>query len=173
MPHEGAVRAWLSRSRVLQEDADDMVQEAYCRLAGLEQFEHIERPDAYFFSTVRNLLFRQSARAKVVPLRPVSEMEDAEDPAPSPEREAVGRIDYERMVALIEQLPERRRRVISLRKIEGKAQREIADILGLSENVIEHEIRQGVLDLKRAWERGVRDPSGHQSLTGQTKGTRR
>ena len=36
MPHEGAVRAWLARSRVSPEDSEDMIQEAYCALAALD-----------------------------------------------------------------------------------------------------------------------------------------
>ena len=35
MPHEGEVRRWLRRSRVPQADADDLIQEAYCRMAAL------------------------------------------------------------------------------------------------------------------------------------------
>ena len=75
MPHEAGVRAWLSRSRVPRDDIDDLIQETYCSLAGLDDFAHIDRPDAYFFSTVRNLLSRKVRRAAVVPVAIIAEIE--------------------------------------------------------------------------------------------------
>ena len=56
MPHEGAVRAWLSRSAVPQAEIDDLIQEAYCRLAELASFDHVSNPRNYFFMVARNLL---------------------------------------------------------------------------------------------------------------------
>ena len=162
MPHEGAVRAWLSRSRVQREDADDMIQETYCQIAGLKQFDHIERPDAYFFSAVRNLLRRRIMRAKVVPLVPISEAGDLEDDArPSTEQMIGGRLDYLRMMTLLDQLPERRRKVVALRKVEGRSQREIAAALDISENIVEHEVRLGLLQLQKAWRDSLQDTADH------------
>ena len=41
VPHEGAMRKWLARRWRGAVDAEDVIQEAYCRLAGLAQDEHI------------------------------------------------------------------------------------------------------------------------------------
>jgi RNA polymerase sigma factor (sigma-70 family) len=171
MPHEASVRAWLSRSRIQREEADDLIQETYCRIAGLEGFEHIDQPGAYFFSAVRNLLVRRLARARVVPLVPIGEVADmADSESTSPEQNAGGRLDYTRMLALLDRLPERRRRIVQLRKIEGKSQREISRLLQVSENIVEHEVRIGLLEIQKAWRQGMKDAAERFSETGPKKG---
>src|SRR3546814_3507043 len=73
---------------------------------------------------------------------------------PSPEREAGGRLDYRRLIALIDALPERRRRIVRMRKLDGYSQREISQQLGVSESIVENEIHQGVRAVLRAWRDG-------------------
>lgn len=152
IPHEPAVRAWLARARASQEDVDELIQESYSRLAALDSVDHIDRPDAYFFSIARNLLIRRLRRARVVPIAEIDAYRD--DIRPSPEREASSRLDYRRLLALIDALPERRGRIVRMRKLEGYSQREIAAALGVSESIVENEIHQGVQAVQRAWRDG-------------------
>jgi RNA polymerase sigma-70 factor (ECF subfamily) len=149
--HEGAVRAWLRRSRVVDEDAEELIQEAYCRLAMLDSVDHIDRADAYFFSIIRNLLVRRLKRAKIVEIDTIAEIESYRDDAPSPERQVAGRIDYARMLAFMDALPERCRTVVHLRKIEGWSQKRIAAHLEMSEKAVEKQVWLGVKAIQRAW----------------------
>lgn len=149
--HEGAVRAWLRRNRVLEEDAEELIQDAYCRLAMLDAVDHIARPDAYFFSIVRNLLLRRLRRAKVVTIEAVAEIEAYVDDGPSLERQVAGRQDYGHILRLIDRLPERCRKVVRLRKIEGWSQKEIAAHLGMSEKAVEKQVWLGIRAIQRAW----------------------
>lgn len=145
MPHEGDVRLWLRRSRVPQADADDLIQEAYCRMAALSSVEHIDRPDAYFFQIVRNLLNEQIRRSRVVRIEAAAEIEsmsDADDL--SPERITAARRELARVQGLIAGLPERCRRIFELRKIHGLPQRDIARMLGVSESVVENDAIKGL-----------------------------
>jgi RNA polymerase sigma-70 factor (ECF subfamily) len=146
MPHEPGVRAWLQQSAVSGADIDDLIQEAYCKLAGLDSVEHIGRPDSYFFQLVRNLLMDQMRRARVVRIDTVAEIDTLSvlSDAPSPERIATSRQELERVRRLIAALPERCRRVFELRKIEGVSQREIAARLGISESAVENEGVRGM-----------------------------
>jgi RNA polymerase sigma-70 factor (ECF subfamily) len=146
MPHEGEVRAWLARSRMSKEDIDDVIQEAYCRLSALDGFEAIDRPDGYFFSIARNLLASKLLRAKIVTIEAVAEIEALSpfDEAPSPERRASARIELARIREIIASMPDRRRRIFEMRKIEGLPQREIAERLGISVSVVENEAAKGV-----------------------------
>ena len=146
MPHEAKVRAWLARSRMSQEDIDDVIQEAYCRLSSLDGFEAVDRPDAYFFSIARNLLASQMRRARVVQIEAVAEIEALApfDEAPSPERQASARMELERVRTLVAALPERCRRIFEMRKIEGLPQREIAERLGVTESMVENDGAKGV-----------------------------
>lgn len=155
IPHEAAVRAWLARSRVTREDIDELIQDAYCRLAMLDAVEHISRPDAYFFSIVRNLLVRRLKRARVVPIEALAEIEAYSiDDSPSPERQAAARLDYQRVMSLIAGLPERCREMVMLRKIEGLSQRAIATRLGVTEAVVEKQVWQGIRAVQAAWRDG-------------------
>jgi RNA polymerase sigma-70 factor (ECF subfamily) len=146
MPHEAKVRAWLARSRMSNEDIDDVIQEAYCRLSALDGFESVDRPDAYFFSIARNLLASQMRRSKIVRIEAVAEIEALSpfDEAPSPERAASARIELARVRELVAALPERCRRIFEMRKIEGLPQREIAERLGVNESVVENDGAKGV-----------------------------
>ncbi len=66
LPHEGDVRAWLRRTGATPDLVDDVVQEAYCRIAALPSVAHIVCGRAYFFQTTRNIAFGLARRAKVV-----------------------------------------------------------------------------------------------------------
>jgi RNA polymerase sigma-70 factor (ECF subfamily) len=150
LPHEASVRAWLLRAGLVREDVEDVIQESYCRLAELESVQHILRADSYFFQTARNLVIRRIQRSKIVPFVPMVR-EDYQDDQPDPERDAGGRMALSRVMALLERLPERRRKIFAMRRIDGMSQREIAAAMNVSENVVEHEIKLGLVDLKRAW----------------------
>lgn len=161
MPHEGAVRAWLRRSLVSHEDIDDLIQEAYCRMAALEDVEHIVRPDGYFFQIVRNLLGDQVRRSRIVRIEAVTEIESHSlySEEPSPERSAAARRELARVRELIAMLPERCRRIFELRKIHGVPQREIAEMLGVNESTVENDGAKGLrLILKALREEGALEP---------------
>src|SRR3546814_19113625 len=108
--------------------SSDVCSSDLSRCAALDSVDHIHRPDAYFFSIARNLLVQRLRRARIVPIEAFAENDAYQDDLrPSPEREAGGRIDYDRLLALIDGLPERRRRLLRMRTIEGLSHREIAE----------------------------------------------
>lgn len=152
MPHEARIRAWFGRARLSPEDVDDLMQEAYCRIAMLDAVDHISSPHAYFFSVARNLLLRRLRRQQIVPFEAISEIESYRDEdMPSPEEQTSSRMAYERVMALIANLPERCRRVVELRKIEGWSQKQIAEHLGMTEKAVEKQIWAGVRAVRDAW----------------------
>lgn len=156
--HEAPVRAWLARSRVSEEDIEELVQEAYCRLSMLDSVDHIDRADAYFFSIVRNLLVRRLRRQRVVPIDAIAEIEScSDDRQPSPEQEAGARRDYARMLDFMAALPERCRSIVMLRKIEGWSQKEIAAHFDMTEKAVEKQVWVGVKAIQRAWSEADRE----------------
>lgn len=146
LPHEGDVRAWLRRLSVNADQIDDVVQEAYCRIAALDSIAHIASGRAYLFRTARNVLLEQMRRARIVRIETVNELERLEtaDGQPSPEQAASDRRDLARVRALIEALPDRCRQVFELRRLQGLSQRETAARLGVSENVVEAQTARGL-----------------------------
>lgn len=151
LPHEARIRTWLRRSRLSSDDVDEIVQEAYCRIAMLESVDHITVPDAYFFSIVRNLLLRRLKRQRIVPFETIAEIESFQDDRPSPEQVIGSKLAYEKVLALIADLPERCRHIVQLRKIEGWSQREIAEHLGTTEKAVEKQIWIGIRAVREAW----------------------
>jgi RNA polymerase sigma-70 factor (ECF subfamily) len=150
--HEPELRAWLRRTRLARGDLDDIVQETYSRLAALTDVGHIANPRAYLFQTARNVVFEQIRRARVVRLDAVAEFEALETAhaEPSPERIVAARHELARVQALLAALPDRRRRILQMRKIEGLSQQEIARRLGVTENVVENEAARGLRSLVAA-----------------------
>lgn len=147
LPFEPLVRAWLARAGASQEDSDDLIQEAYCKIAGVDDaMAHIERPSAFFFQTVRNLFRNQIHRNGIVRIESGLDYDVlvATDDTPSPERIAGDRREYARIMDLIGRLPTRCRQIFEMRKIDGLSQREIAERLNITENVVENEGARGI-----------------------------
>ncbi len=62
---------------------------------------------------------------------------------------------HARLRAIMAKLPERCRRIVEMRKIEGISQKEIARRVGVSESVVENDVHHGVQTIPRVWrERG-------------------
>lgn len=153
LPHEADVRRWLSRYPGMG-DKDDLIQEVYCRMAALERVDHITNGRAYFFQAVRNLIYERVRRARLIPIEVVAELDalGASSDQPDPERSAGAQRELVLVKRLISKLPDRCRRVFELRKMEGVPQREIARRLGVSENVVENEVRRGLRLILQALE---------------------
>lgn len=172
IPREGSVRAWLRQSGASREDADDLIQEAYCKISALENFEEIQSPSAYFSQIVRNLLRDFIRRKRVVRFELLSEVDSGmfRSDEPSPERVTHARRELARVEALIAQLPDRCRHVFELRKIHGVSQREIARRLGISESAVENEGVKGMQLILRALRA---DAYGAQPEQSNTRPSRR
>lgn len=174
MPHEPAIRAWLYRSQMPADEIDDVIQEAYCRLAALDRIDGIDRPGAYFFSIARNLLLLQMRRQRIVRIETVAEIEAMApfDEAPSADRELDGKREVARLRAVLATLPERCRRIFEMRKIEGLPQKEIARRLGVNEGIVENDTRKGLLRVLAALrgdeaDAGARPDRAHSGRSAQ------
>ena len=145
LPHEADVRAWLRRT-LTPDDAEDVIQEAYCQIAGLTDIGHILSARAYLFATARSVVLMRLRRARIVRIETVSEIDNLDLAAeePSPERVAAGRRELARVRRLIDGLPDRCRRIFELRKIEELSQREVARRMGVAEYIVENDVGKGL-----------------------------
>lgn len=151
IPHEADVRAWLRRSPAGGE-AEDIIQETYCRLSALESVDHIGNGRAYLFTTVKHVLLERLRRSQIVSIEAIAGIESLDIAAdePSPERVVAGRRELARVKRLIDGLPERCRQIFELRKMNGMAQREVAAALGVPEHIVENEVAKGLKLILRA-----------------------
>lgn len=145
VPHEPDVRVWLKR-KLPAAAVDDVVQEAYCRIAALPAVAHIANGRAYFFRVAGNVVLEQARRARVVSFETAADTAflDIVDEEPSPERVVSARVDLALVRNLIGRLPDRCRQVFELRRLHGVSQREVAARLGVSENVVEQQSIRGL-----------------------------
>jgi len=154
LPHEAAVRAWLKRWTGGAQDIDDVIQEAYCRLAAMDDVRHIASGRAYLFQTTRNIVLEQVRRSKIVRIDNVTDMTslNVTDEGPSQDRIMAGARELQRVEQLIDQLPPKCRRVFVLRRVHGVAQREIARMFGISESAVEKQAIRGLKWILKALE---------------------
>ena len=164
MPHEPQVRGWLRRSSFIDADEDDVIQEAYCRLSGVTNHERIHSGRAYFFVTVRNILLEELRRSRLIRIESVAEIESVciLDEEPSADRILSGQQRLMLVKELIEGLPDRCRRIFIMRKIDGLSQRETAQRLAVTENVVEKQLAAGLRAISGAL--AERDASTHGSV---------
>lgn len=152
IPQEQKVRGALRRLGVAESDIDDLIQDAYCRLATLRSVDHIDRPGAYFMQIVKNAWRDSLRRARVVRLEDFTESAPSfvEDAATGVEAAVIAREQLGLIEALLEALPERCRTIFTWKRMEGIPQREIAKRLGVSENVVENDVQKALRTIQRA-----------------------
>lgn len=147
LPHEAALRGWLSRRRAPAAfDVDDIVQESYALLAERERVDDILNPRAYLFQVAHSLVVRSIRRARIVPILAVEDLglADLPDGAATPEQSAIAHDDLRRLAEVIASMPGQTREAFVLRRVRGLSQREIASRMGLSENTVEKHIVRGL-----------------------------
>lgn len=158
-PHEPMLRAWL-RSRFPREaDLDDVVQEALARVLEARRTAPIEAPKAFLFATARNLVLgrlrHQRVTGTTIGLAENEVERILDDAADVPE--AVGRAqELELLTQAIQSLPARCRQILTLRKIYGLPQKEVAAQLGISEHTVEAQGTIGLRKLAEFFERAER-----------------
>src|ERR1700683_2874063 len=74
MPLEPQLRRWLKRAAPHGLEADDLVQEAYAKLASLTTVSNITHPKAYLYQTVKRLFLAHIRRSKLVSIDAMAEV---------------------------------------------------------------------------------------------------
>lgn len=148
LPLEPALVRLLRRHWRRADDVPDLRQEVYTRVyEGAARDGLPDATAAYVFRTARNLLIDQARRARVVSFDLVAELEELPE-APrdewSPERVAAARAELRLLERALEALPPRCREVVSLRRIEGMSQKDIAARLGIAEGTVEKHVTLGM-----------------------------
>lgn len=149
---EGDVRKWVRRSCPRGTEEDDVIQEAYARIAAAPDLGHVRNPRAYFLTVVRHIALEQLRRAKIAPIMLVEDFgaSDIIDESASPDRIVAGRQELRRIAAIVEAFPEKVREIFQLRRIQGLPQKEIARRLCVPESTVEKRAAKGLAMLLAA-----------------------
>ena len=144
--HESALRAWLRGAFPVLADPDDLVQESLTRVWRIRQKGEVRSPKALLFTTARHLALDELRRRKIVPMEPIAEIDDSFvlDGGPTAADSAAHQQELELLTQAIQSLPPRCRQVLTLRKLYGLSQKEIAAQLGISEHTVEAQVGHGM-----------------------------
>lgn len=131
------------------EEVEDIVQETYVRVCQAKNKDSIREPRSFLFRTAQNLALDHMKRAET---RLTSNSDLLAELEFSDEgRRADGTLDqveanekFGHFCEAVRRLPKQVRRAFVLKKVYGHTQREIAEIMNISENVVENYIAQGM-----------------------------
>jgi RNA polymerase sigma factor (sigma-70 family) len=146
LPHEPMLRAWLHSRFPNHGEVDDIVQETYSRVLDAYQTGPVRNPKAYVFAIARNLALDHIRRQRAHGDNSLAEIDPGrvlDDGEGIPET-LVRNQDLELLTEAIQSLPTRCRQVLTLRKIYGLPQKEIAVQLEISEHTVEAQVAIGM-----------------------------
>ena len=135
-------------------DAEDVVQETMMKVWNRrDTWEQIESMEAYCLTICRNLALDKTRKmGNDSQTLDTSEHDTADHSHSANPEEQVIQQDRVAMVRmLINQLPEKQRSVMQLRDFEGKSYKEIASVLGLSEEQVKVNIFRARQTIKKKY----------------------
>ena len=153
LPYEAALVRFLSRKWVKPADVQDIRHDIYIRVLEAAERERPAAPKAFLFTIAKNLLVDRARHDRIVAIDLLEDLESLGvliDEL-SPERRASGREQLTRLSALFDRLPERRRQVVWMRRIEDLPQKEIARRLKIAEGTVEKHLVLGIRSLADAF----------------------
>ena len=127
-------------------DSEDIVQASYERLLRVRETGPIANPRAFLFVTARHLALNQLRRVRRERREPWTDVDAVTpfvDASDIPESLAHTE-ELRLLVQAIQTLPDRCRDVMTLRKIYGLSQKEVAVRLGIAEHTVEVQSRIGL-----------------------------
>jgi RNA polymerase sigma factor (sigma-70 family) len=147
--------AWRTRlARIVSRlvpphDVEDVVQETYVRACEFSSKSEIKSAGTFMTSIARNLALDYVKRAEWRLTATVGEdlenlLGEAPEASSEPFRQVASSEEFGHFCEAVRQLPLPCRKVFVLKKVYGHSQREIAEALDLSENIVEKLIAQGV-----------------------------
>ena len=171
LPHEPDLRRWLARFAG-DLDQDDIVQETYAGLA--KDYRSIRNARPFMFTVARNAVIAALRHKRVVNIVTIADLDSLPvvDGAANGEQALVGREELTMLQDALADLPDRCREVLTLRKIEGLPQREVALRLGLSESTVEKHVSAGIRRCAD-WFARFRRPAESEPSTGVEAGGRK
>ena len=136
-------------------EAEDVVQETMMKVWNRrEQWEQIESIEAFCLTICRNLSLDKLRRMDIQ----TQSLDAAYDPkdfhvASNPEEQAVQRDRIQLVRQLINMLPEKQRSCMQLRDMEGKSYKDIAAILGITEEQVKVNIFRARQTIKERFQK--------------------
>lgn len=145
-PHEAMLRGWLTSRFPSECDIDDVLQESYFRVLKAKAQGELKAPKAFLFATARNLAVDRVRRLNIIRTESLTQndaltvLDECEDISETISRNQ----ELEILTEAIQALPDRCRRIFTLRKVYAMSQPDIARKMGVSVHTVSAQLTIGV-----------------------------
>ena len=161
--HQGPLFNFALRHLRTQPGAEEVVQDAFVRVVqNAADFKHEARFSTWLYTIARNLCIDQ-LRKRTLRRHPSLDESKRSDDRDGPtlgdqtadhranvERAAVSGEIRERVLAAVDELPDEQREVFLMREVSNLPFKEIAEIVGVSENTVKSRMRYALERLQAA-----------------------
>lgn len=147
-------------------EPEDVVQAAFVRYAAVPDKAAVQNPRAFLYTAARNIVIDHRRHDRTVGRHARDVLNTTVDDSASeitPERVLIGKERLHQLLEYLQRMPEHRRRVVLLNRMEGLSVREIADLFGLAENTARKQIARAVTDCLKHLKEPDIDDAGPKS----------
>lgn len=133
------------------EDHDDIVQDTFHNILGVDDIERISNPRAYLYQTAHNLAVNRLRKLK----RHESflTLVNTDESSPSLEQDAQAQQDLAKLEDSVQNLPAKWKRAFLLSRVEHKSYKEIAQIMEISVSTVEKHLIKALRQLNHDLDR--------------------
>lgn len=143
--HDRSLKVWLRSSYPAIRDVDDIAQESYLRIWKANFSQPIASAKSFLFQIARRLAIDALRRKRTADVESVGDWDGV--PALEESMNSAEQLCFDEKIELLAaafvSLPRRCREIMTLRKLEGLPNREIAARLKISEGTVENQIARG------------------------------
>ncbi len=136
-------------------EAEDLVQEVFMRLARQQGLASVRLIEPYLFQTAAHVLTDHARNGAARRSQSHTPYEDEDHPSElsAPETVLAGWQSVDRLLEALARLPQKTRAIFVLRRWEEKSNADIAGMLGISVSAVEKHMSKALLHLKESMER--------------------
>lgn len=145
-PHDAQLKAYLRGSFPSVRDVEDVVQESYLRVWRARAAQTITCARGFLYQIARHVALDLIRHERTSPIEAVTDLAALRvyDERPDAAAAACSREEIALLADAIDALPARCREIFLLRKIKRLPQKEIARLLGLSEQTVQVQVQRGM-----------------------------
>lgn len=146
---EKARRALLRRG-VLVQDADDLVQDAFLRVEAYERNQAVRSREALLVTAAVNLSLDRARRRRDSPFVDMADgVLAVADNTPPPDEIIRAQARLRRAAEGLDQLPDKTRRILLSRRLDGTSFKAIAHAEGMTVAAVEKQVARATLELMK------------------------